>query len=96
MGPPEKVRQWNDMAAGEADPVRMLLEETYERGDNEEFIPTQEIRAMLEQIGRCPSDTTIKGYMKTLFGVEKTGRGTVKGPAGTGEQVRGYYGIKRK
>lgn len=94
MSPPQMVRDWNKLAAGEADPRRRLLEETYEKGEESDFIPTSELRAALDQVGSAASDTTIALYMKTLFSVFPT-RGQVKGE-GTSEQVRGYKGVKHK
>lgn len=95
MTPPEVVRQWNKMAAGDADPARRLLEESYERGTKDDFVPTSELRAALEQVGHMPSDTTIALYMKTLFG-SAPDRGIVKYDDGTSEQKRGYPGVKAK
>lgn len=95
MVAPKSVKEWNKAAAGDADPVRCMLEDTYELGGEDDFVPTQDIRAMLDQIGKMPSDTTIKGYVKTLFGLEPS-RGSVKSDNGLKEQLRGYKGLKRK
>ena len=94
MAPPESVRTWNRQAAGDADVYRKLLEETYDKGEAEDFIPTSELRAALEQVGPPPSDTTIALYMKTLF-ASAPDRKSVKTDGGS-EQVRGYPGVKRK
>lgn len=95
MAPPEIVRDWNREAAGDADPRRKLLEEHYEAGNDGDFVPTSEFRALLEQVGTAPSDTTIALYLKTLYGA-RPGRAQVKNENGYSEQKRGYHGVKKK
>lgn len=95
FAPPEKVREWNRNAAGDADPRRKILEESYEKAGSEDFVPTSEIRALLEQVGTMPQDTTIGLYMKTLFEAIPD-RACVKNDDGVSKQQRGYRGVKRK
>lgn len=96
MTPPDSVRQWNRMAAGDADPMRKLLEETYERGGEDDFIPTSELRAALEQVGKQPNDTTIGMYMRTLFQTGPSERAMADDGTGTRTQQRGYKGVKQR
>lgn len=95
MTPPQIVKTWNKTAAGDADPIRKLFEENYEKGGSDDFVPTAELKAMLDTIGISASDYTIKLYMQTMFATGNSERGQVE-QDGKKVQMRGYKGVRHK
>lgn len=91
---PAIVKEWNQTACSEADAARSKLEDMYERGTDTDFIPTDDVRMVLDGAGIGIPPSQLAAYMVSLFGARTERRRTEVAP-GTIVRLRGFKGVKR-